>query len=86
MTAFMKLSLVGLRAAGPWTVEATFDVSGTDETVQDVFKLFDDGRLQLAGGAKDLLNWCEGSAEDVRRVHRAVIAFAEANNPGRFPD
>ena len=87
MTAFMKLRLLGLVAHDDSAIEGTFGVVGADDPVVDIFRVSErDGRLHVTGSERDVLNWCEGSAEDVRRVIRAVVAFAEANDPGRFPD
>jgi hypothetical protein len=80
----MKLRLISLTAGAGRMVEATFGIAGSDETVFDKFRLAErHGRLAVTGSERDVLNWCDGSAEDVRRVIRAVVAFAEAYDPGR---
>lgn len=87
VTASMKLRLISLTADAGGSVEANFRTTASDEVVLAVFHLAEpDGELVVTGSEPDVLNWCDGSAEDVRRVYRAVLAFAEASDPARFPD
>ena len=75
----MRLTLVGLTSISERQVLAEFIDHRTRMPVEAEFHVeIQSGRLVCTGSEPDVLQWCEGSAEDVRTVHRAVAAFAEA--------
>ena len=57
------------------------DLKTGGEVVAEFHFERDAGGVRVLGSEPDVLQWCEGSAEDVRRVVRAVQAFVAAAAP-----
>ena len=75
----MRLILVRLSSISDRQVLAEFTDRQTGETVEAEFHVESrSGMVVVTGSEPDVLQWCEGSADDVRGVHKAVQAFAEA--------
>jgi hypothetical protein len=76
----VKLALREMRFLDAGRLEVEFLDLSTDKMILSEFHFRkEDGRIIVTGSEPDVLQWCEGSADDVRRVHRAVASFAEAS-------
>ncbi len=75
----MRLALRTMRLLPNSRVEVEFlDTQTKDDVLAEFHFSQIAGSVRVTGSEPDVLQWCEGSAEDVRRVHRAIVAFVEA--------
>lgn len=78
----MRLAHRKLRLRSSNTVEVEFlDMSTDTDVIAEFHFVLSDGSVRVTGSEPDVLQWCEGSAEDVRRVNRAIASFVEAARP-----
>jgi hypothetical protein len=86
-----NLILRRLEQVGPNEVRGWFDDSWTGNQIEEIFEITDEptgrgshqlGQLRIARERTGSVEMAaRGSAEDLRRIHRAVVAFASAANP-----
>lgn len=75
----MKLILRAIQFLADGRLELEFLDTSVEKMVFAEFHYRRKGdEIYVTGSEPDVLQWCEGSAEDVRRIYRAIAAFVEA--------